>query len=220
MSIHQAFSLLKKSPLSRQVLVLSHVYLASFYSLLISFLRGSVSCLHAGKKWGEKRAPKKSGRTKLCCKKAIQVFCSGWRAGRPWEDITATFWICISLMSHLIAPLEQKGRRSQLFAVRQHTTAAAAAVESCLQGCRLFGELRGSEIQGRLEISRQRANVVRGVRDLSPSLDAGHNFCRLNCAPAFCLFAMPCSTGCVIYRPGPLSCHVRAVQTSSWAREQ
>ena len=104
-------------------------------------------------------------------------------------------------MSHLIAPLEQKGRRSQLFAVRQHTT-AAAAVESCLQGCRLFGELGGSEIQGRLEISRQRANVVRGVRDLSPSLDAGHNFCRLNCAPAFCLFAMPCA-GSVIYRPGP-----------------
>ena len=169
MSIHQAFSLLKKSPLSRQVLVLSHVYLASFYSLLISFLRVSVSCLHAGKKWGEKRAPKKSGRTKLCCKKAIQVFCSGWRAGRPWEDITATFWICISLMSHLIAPLEQKGRRSQLFAVRQHTT-AAAAVESCLQGCRLFGELRGSEIQGRLEISRQRANVVRGFEIYPPLL--------------------------------------------------
>ena len=57
MSIHQAFSLLKKSPLSRQVLVLSHVYLASFYSLLISFLRGSVSCLHAGKK-GPARAKK------------------------------------------------------------------------------------------------------------------------------------------------------------------
>ena len=80
MSIHQAFSLLKKSPLSRQVLVLSHVYLASFYSLLISFLRVSVSCLHAGKKWPA-RAKKGRGRSQdvqsFGGKKAIQVFCEG-----------------------------------------------------------------------------------------------------------------------------------------------
>ena len=96
----------------------------------------------------------------------------------------------ISLMSHLMARVEQKERRSQLFAGSQLLLWWRPVYKSAAKSAARDPNMR-------LSLRRRWTS-----RDLSASLDAAHNFCRLNCAPAFCLFAMPCAAS-VIYGPGP-----------------
>ena len=163
-----------------------------------------MSCLHAGKKWpsGRKKGAEEVRTYKaLRVRKQFKCFVGWWRAGRPWEDITATFLDLY--LTNVTLDSARGAKRGQIAAVCGAPLLLLLLFTRLLQIVQRAGSQWNPRQpkwreQGCGEWERRRWV---GTRDLSASLDAGHNFCRLNCAAAFCLFAMPCAG--VIYRPGP-----------------